>query len=225
MSRHRRRPARTLADRMVTTMLELVLTAGTLVLLFVVYQAYVTDWFADQRQDQFAEDLRDEWQDGAPGNPELGEAFLFLHIPRFGADWNRAVLEGVDPAELNSGPGHYPGTALPGQVGNFALAGHRVGLGSPFHKNDELEPGDPVIVETADTWLVYRVTGSEVVDPHNTSVVGYPLPGRPERLWLTMTTCHPKFSNRERLVTHALLEQSVSKVDEPQGPALLASGS
>ncbi|MBJ7451709.1 MAG: class E sortase [Blastococcus sp.] len=223
MSRHRK-PARGLADRLVTAGLELVLTAGALVLLFVVYQAYVTDWFADQRQDQVAEDLRDEWQDGPPAEPALGEAFLFLHIPRFGDDWNRAVLEGVDPDELSTGPGHYPDSALPGEIGNFALAGHRVGLGSPFLDNDKLGPGDPVVVETADTWFVYRVTGSEIVDPTDTSVVDYPLAGEREGAWLTMTTCHPKFSNRERLVTHALLDSAVAKADEPQGPALLAAG-
>jgi sortase A len=222
MGRHRK-PAASLADRVVTTLLELVLTAGALVLLFVVYEVYVTDWFADRRQDDVADDLRDEWQAG-PVDPTLGEAFLFLHIPRFGDDWNRAVLEGVDPDELSTGPGHYPHSAMPGEIGNFAMAGHRVGLGSPFLDNDKLEPGDPVVVETADTWFVYRVTGSEVVDPRNTSVVGYPLPGRPEGVWLTMTTCNPKFSNRERLITHALLEEAVAKADEPQGPALLSAG-
>ena len=79
-------------------------------------------------------------------------------------------------------------------------------------------------METADTWFVYRVTGSEIVDPTDTSVVGYPLAGEREGAWLTMTTCHPKFSNRERLVTHALLDSAVAKADEPQGPALLAAG-
>ncbi len=211
-------------------MLQLALTAGVVVLLFVAYQSYVTDWFADRQQDQVADDLRDGWaQPGHRSQPDFGQGFAFLHIPELGPDWNRAVVEGVDDAALEAGPGHYPSSALPGEVGNFAVAGHRVGDGAPFRELDDLEAGDVVLVETSDSWFTYRVTSNRIVPPEEAAVI-HPVPGgaltdEPTQAYLTLTTCHPEFSAKERLIVHALLEQAVSKVDVPDGPALLAAGS
>jgi len=130
---------------------ELALTAGAVLLLLVVYEVWVTDLFSDRAQDQVAEELREDWTAGPPdAEPDFGQAFAFVHIPRFGEDWTRAVVEGTDPAELEEGPGHYVDSAMPGEQGNFAMAGHRVGRGSPFLALDVLEPGDPVVVETVD---------------------------------------------------------------------------
>ena len=205
---------------------ELAVTAGAVLLLFVIYEVWVTDLLSDRAQDQVAEELREDWTSGTPdAPPDFGEAFAFVHIPRFGADWTRAVVEGTDPAELEEGPGHYVGSAMPGEQGNFAMAGHRVGRGSPFLALDVLEPGDPVVVETVDAWHVYRVTTTTVVDPRESSVVA-PTPGGAANgaatgAFLTMTTCHPKFSTRERLVVHGELESSVGKAEAPDGPAAL----
>jgi len=207
----------------------LALTAGAVVLLFVVYEVWVTDVASDRAQEHVAEELREEWDGPAQVQPrvepDFGEAFAFLHIPRFGADYARAVVEGTDPEELEQGPGHYVGSAMPGQQGNFAVAGHRVGRGSPFLDLDKLERGDAVVVETADSWHVYRVTTTEIVDPGQTSVVaptpGGPLDGPATGAFLTMTTCNPKFSDRERLVVHAELESSTTKATSPEGPAAL----
>ena len=69
------------------------------------------------------------------------------------------VLDGTSEGQLTQGPGHYEGTALPGELGNMGLAGHRVGKGSPFLDLDQLRPGDPIVVETVDSWFVYRVLG------------------------------------------------------------------
>ena len=205
---------------------ELAVTAGAVLLLFVVYEVWVTDLLSDRAQDQVAEELREDWTSGPPeAQPDFGEAFAFVHIPRFGADWTRAVVEGTDPAELEEGPGHYVGSAMPGEQGNFAMAGHRVGRGSPFLALDVLRPGDPVVMETVDAWHVYRVTTTTVVDPRESSVVA-PTPGGAANgaatgAFLTMTTCHPKFSTRERLVVHGELEGSTSKTAAPDGPAAL----
>ena len=157
--------------------------------------------------------------------PPVGEPFAFLHIPRLGNDYRRAVVEGTEEQQLTQGPGHYVGTAMPGQPGNFAVAGHRVGQGSPFLDLDTVQRGDPVVVETADTWHVYRVTATLVVAPTDTWVVA-PTPGGPADgpatgAFLTLTTCHPEFSDRERLVVHGELETSVAKADAPDGPAAL----
>ncbi|MGY1824712.1 class E sortase [Geodermatophilus sp. SYSU D00079] len=205
---------------------QLAITVGAVMLLYVAYEIWITDLFSDRAQEQVSEDLREEWSTPSPDpEPDFGEAFAFLHIPRFGADWERAVVEGTDPDELEDGPGHYVGTAMPGEQGNFAMAGHRVGRGSPFIALDVLEPGDPVVVETADTWHVYRVTTTTVVDPSESSVVAPtpwgPMNGEATGAVLTMTTCHPKFSTEQRLVVHGELESSVAKAESPEGPAAL----
>jgi sortase A len=202
------------------------ITVGAVMLLYVAYEIWITDLFSDRAQEQVADDLREEWSTPSPDTePDFGEAFAFVHIPRFGADWERAVVEGTDPNELEDGPGHYVGSAMPGEVGNFAMAGHRVGRGSPFIALDVLQPGDPVVVETADAWHVYRVTTTTVVDPSESSVVaptpGGPMNGEATGAVLTMTTCHPKFSTKQRLVVHGELESSLSKTESPDGPAAL----
>ncbi len=141
---------------------------------------------------------------------EEGEAFAFVHVPRFGDGYEpRVVLEGTDEETLQEGVGHYPGTALPGEVGNFAVAGHRVTYGKPFNQIAELRVGDAVVVETKDTWFTYRVSQYLVVTPQQVEVIA-PAPGSPdaaatERL-MTLTTCHPMFSARERYIVHATLE-------------------
>jgi sortase A len=203
----------------------LAVATGLVILLAVAYQVWGTDVASDREQERISDDLRDDWAAPVPPQPEFGDAFAFLHIPAFGPDWKpRAVIEGTDPQTLADGPGHFVNSAMPGQLGNFAVAGHRVGEGSPFLELDELDPGDAV-VETVDHWYVYRVNRTVIVDPGRTNVVaptpGGPLDGAATAAWLTMTTCHPEFSDRERLVVHALLDIAVSKRDAPQGPHAL----
>ncbi len=214
---------------------QLLLTAGYVLLLFVVYELWVTDLLSNARQDELTAELREEWAAPAAVPAELqgGEAFAMLHIPRLGADYARAVVEGTGTGDLEQGPGHYRGTAMPGEQGNFAVAGHRVGRGSPFLEIDELRAGDPVVVETADSWFVYRVLGpadvvpgQQVVSPSDVSVIA-PTPngppdGAPTGAYLTLTTCHPEYSARERLIVHAVLEGGpVSRAEAPEGPPAL----
>ena len=210
---------------------------GWVLLLFVAYELWVTDLLSNARQDELTAELREEWtaQPAAAVPAELqgGEAFALLHIPRLGADYARAVVEGTGTEELEQGPGHYRGTAMPGEQGNFAVAGHRVGRGSPFLEIDELREGDPVVVETAEGWFVYRVLGpaeqvpgQQVVSPSDVSVIA-PTPGGPADgpatgAYLTLTTCHPEYSARERLVVHAVLDGApLSRAEAPDGPPAL----
>ena len=216
---------------------ELLLTAGALLLLFVAWQLWWTDVVADREQAVVTAALQEGWAaapaaPAAPADPAAdpaaasapppalaapaeGEAFGVVHVPRFGADWQpRPVVEGTSADDLEAGVGHYPGTALPGEVGNVALAGHRNTYGRPFHEIAALEPGDPVVVETAEGWFVYRATTAEVVRPRDVDVVA-PVPGDPtavptERL-LTLTACHPVGSARERYVQHAALDRFVPR--------------
>lgn len=138
---------------------ELLLTAGLVVLLFVFYETYVTNVFSAQKQRAATAKLDDTWRNGRGlvDRPVKGAGIAKMYVPSFGSDFVFTVLQGTDQDTLAIGPGHYQGTAAPGQVGNFAVAGHRVGKGSPFNSLDLLSSCDAIVVETADRWYVYRV--------------------------------------------------------------------
>ena len=114
---------------------------------------------------------------------------------------------------------------MPGGVGNFAVAGHRTTYGKPFNRIAELEPGDALVVRTADLWFVYRVTEHHIVLPEQVDVVA-PVPGEPgaepERATITLTACHPMFSARERYIVHGELEGWMPVADGV--PAALTEG-
>jgi sortase (surface protein transpeptidase) len=123
-----------------------------------------------------------------------------------------------------------------------AIAGHRTTYGSPFHDLDLLRPGDPIVVETADSWFTYRVLGDpvsgnfgsdpsgipgqQIVSPADVQVIN-PTPNAaadapPSGSYLTLTTCHPRYSARQRLIVHAVLDGAgVAKADAPDGPPAL----
>ncbi len=137
----------------------------------------------------------------AESAPEEGSAFAEIRIPSLESlreGWT--VVEGVSLSILKNGAGHMPWTPLPGQPGNSVISGHRTTYGQPFHDLDLLEPGDTIEVETALGVHVYSVKEVIVVKPHDVWVT-HPRPGA----WLTLTTCNPKFSARERLVVAAEL--------------------
>ncbi|MGH3316434.1 MAG: sortase, partial [Nocardioidaceae bacterium] len=124
-----------------------------------------------------------------------GEALAVMRIPRFGPDWRWAVSEGVSQKVLAAGPGHYPGTPLPGQRGNSAYAAHRAGHGDPFIDFDRLRPGDRVHISQGDTTWTYRLDRRPRIIPTSASWVLNPLPGHR----LTLTTCWPKYGSAKRM--------------------------
>ena len=205
---------------------ELLITLGLVLLLFLVWQLWWTDVAAGRTQTRLTHELEQTWGRSAlpasapttttdpPLHLKKGQAFALVHIPRFGRDYVRPVIEGVGAEVLDRGVGHYPGTADPGAVGNFAVAGHRVTYGKPFNRIAELRPGDAVVVETATSWFVYRVVGHRIVTPDHVEVVA-PVPGhpgkRPTRAMMTMTACHPEFSARERYVVFSELQTRLPK--------------
>lgn len=130
--------------------------------------------------------------------PAEGTALGMLRVPSLGLE--AVVFEGVDTETLQSGPGHMPGTAFPGQPGNAVISGHRTTYGRPFFDFDRLVPGDRIEIETAIGAHVYEVRESFVVEPTEVWVTE-DKPGG----WLTFTTCHPRFSARERLIVTAQL--------------------
>lgn len=262
------KPSGGFGAKIVRTVGELLITAGLIVLLFAVYELYVTDLFSARKQADATATLDQEWaqqdqqQPARPGrqsHPGLidGQAFAKLYIPSFGADYHFTIQEGTSAAALEIGPGHYRGTALPGEPGNFAVAGHRVGKGAPFNDLDLLSSCDAIVVETQTDFFVYRVLphsdeianwstgkgaqpecsqvgtlrtaapdggpygetyGREVVDPSQSEVIA-PVPHKPgvtvpptqQAALLTFTTCHPQFSDRQRLIVHAVLTNRFPK--------------
>jgi sortase A len=136
-----------------------------------------------------------------PARPAIGDAVARIRIPSIGV--NMIVVEGATLEDLARGPGHYRGTALPGERGSVAIAGHRTGWGSPFIDLDRLDAGEEIILELRDgSRFVYQVTGSRVVDPGAVWV----LDGDPKSraaFKLTLTTCTPKYTSRDRLIVWA----------------------
>ena len=184
------------------------LVAAVLIVLFVAYQLWGTALVHWQGQ----QDLRNRFDRALAearathhGSsrvpiryPAVGDPVAIIAIPTIGLD--QVVVEGVGTAQLAVGPGHYPGTALPGQPGNSGIAGHRTTHGAPFNALAELVPGDQVVLTTLQGTFRYRVTRSLVVAPDDIAVL------RPTATpQLTLTTCNPKYSATERLVVEARL--------------------
>ncbi len=212
---------------------QVLITLGLVVLLFCVYELKITNIYTGQQQSALSDDLRDRWAEPRPavrpGTPPtvkpvaLGEGLAVLRVPRLGTDWSKVVLEGVGVPDLKRGPGHYPGTALPGQVGNVVVSGHRTTYGAPFQDLDRVRVGDALVLETRTGWFTYRATGTLIVKPTAIEVT-YPVPGRPgvapEQRLLTLTTCNPKYSAKQRLVLQARLESTLAKGPGVVPPAL-----
>jgi sortase A len=209
---------------------ELFITAGLVVLLFTGYELYGTGIATSHAQGNLTKELRQRWKQPEPPNRrgavapvKIGTGLAVLRIPRLGKDWVKVVVEGVSLADLRKGPGHYPGTALPGQIGNFAVAGHRATHGNGFMRMNEMRRGDVVVVETRDMWFTYRVTSTEVVEPTDIAVIA-PVsdrPGvRPTQRAITLTTCDPWYAATHRLIVHGLLEAVAPK--SAGSPAVLA---
>jgi sortase A len=257
----------------VRTIGEILITLGVVVLLFVVYEVYVTDWISAGKQQDATIDLDNRWRTPESGPERVdhfdglneGDGFAKMYIPVFGADYHFTIIEGTTEKSLAIGPGHYRDTTYPGEPGNFAVAGHRVGKGAPFNDLDLLKSCDAIIVETKNKWYIYRVLpmadevknwaqlkqtkprcnvmgsqgrpqdvaplggeyaqtpGMEIVRPSEGAVIAA-VPHRPnsklskgeQPSLFTLTTCHPKFSDRQRLIVHAVLVDQWAK--NPDAP-------
>jgi sortase A len=131
-------------------------------------------------------------------DPPLGSAVGIISIPKIGL--SMVVVEGTGTAQLEAGPGHYPGTPLPGETGNVAIAGHRTTYLHPFYNLNELVPGDAIVIDTVQGLFLYHVLTTAAVSPTDVAVA-FPTPTPT----LTLTTCNPRYSASQRLVVHAAL--------------------
>jgi sortase A len=208
---------------------ELLITFGVIVFLFIFYELVVTGWKTSATQHRLAGQLSQQWKQPAPqapttppkqpdGKPAIatdppltlteGQGFAIIRIPRFGAGYHWVVVEGVGESDLQEGPGHYPGTAQPGQLGNMVISGHRTTYGQPFNRLGELKPGDLITLQTRYRTWTYKVTDTKIVEPTATYVI-LPVPGRfgatPAKRLLTLTTCNPEYSAAQRMVVFSEL--------------------
>jgi sortase A len=195
------------------------LLAGVGLLGWVGWQYFGTGLTSNHKMDQGEQDLRDRWTAEVPDKAPktAGTAVVLLRIPKFGEDWEKPVVEGVAKDDLAKGIGHYPDTQMPGEPGNFAIAGHRVTHGSPFGKLLELVKGDQVIVETADTIYTYELDGSPrdlTVKPTANWVLN-PVPGKtaetPTKSIITLTTCQDLFHSPDRSIAFGHLVKAEKK--------------
>ncbi|HEY2428800.1 MAG TPA: class E sortase [Acidimicrobiales bacterium] len=204
------------------------ISAGTLILLFVAFQLWGTGFAESQAQHSLKQQFKAATAATVPSPtttvvarptttdlpplppPPTGSAVAIIDIPKIGVD--AAVVEGVGVGDLQKGPGHYPGSPLPGQVGNAAIAGHRTTYGAPFYRLNELVAGDSILVTTKDSprpWH-YVVASSQSVSPSDIAVLDPTAAAE-----LTLTTCTPRFTATQRLVVVAKLVGAV----DPRPPA------
>lgn len=206
------------------------MTAGTLILLFVAYQLWGTGLQEARSQDKLGtefEHVLDQARAAStttttaptttvPGGTDPVKVVPApvapkLPLPAYGdpvaqikiprIGITRTVVEGVTVAQLARGPGHYPESPLPGQKGNVSVAGHRTTYGQPFHNIDKLEKGDQILTKTVQGDFVYLVDSLEIVQPNDVAVLADKGDNR-----LTLIACHPKYSLSQRIIVHAILK-------------------
>ncbi|MFJ8667960.1 class E sortase [Streptomyces sp. NPDC093600] len=203
---------------------ELLITAGLVLGLFVVYSLWWTNVLADRAADQDGEQVRDRWADG-PGALDTKDGIGFLHVPAM-KNGEILVKKGTDSDTLNNGvAGYYTEpikSALPqDKQGNFTLAAHRDGHGAKFHNIHKLKNGDSIVFESKDTWFIYKVYKTlPETTKYNVDVLqpvpeesGKKKPGR----YITLTTCTPVYTSDYRYIVWGELERT-EKVDQDRTP-------
>jgi sortase A len=228
-------------DKIIGVVGEVLMTAGIFVLLFLGWHVWYNDVVSGIAQNNAGSELSNEWDnvplsvpefDRNPGDssgarispeppitasPALNARFATLIVPRFGDTYERAIAYGVDPKKVlnvrSAGLGHYPQTNELGELGNFAIAGHRTTFGAPLGNIDQLRVGDRLYVESEAGWYVYRFRNLEYVWPKDVAVLK-PVPwskaAATDRL-LTLTSCHPKLSSAERVIAYSVFETFVPR--------------
>ncbi|WP_405861744.1 class E sortase [Streptomyces sp. NBC_01515] len=208
---------------------ELLITAGLILGLFVVYSLWWTNVVADRTADKQGDKVRNSWskdKDTGPGALDTKDGIGFLHVP---AMKNGEVLveKGTETSVLNDGvAGYYTDpvkAALPttGKKGNFTLAAHRDGHGAKFHNIDKLKKGDPIVFETKDDWYVYKVYDilPETSKYNVKTLAQIPTESGKKKAghYITLTTCTPVYTSRYRYVVWGELVR-VEKVDGARTP-------
>ncbi|MFD7077063.1 class E sortase [Nocardioides sp. NPDC057577] len=193
--------------------------AGVGILGYLAWTVYGTTFLSKQHQQDAASKLEAAWGSGhTEVSTEFGSAEAIIEIPRLGADYRIPIFAGTSDKVLGAGLGHFSGTAGPGEVGNFALAGHRITHGEPLRDLPELREGDEIRVLTREKTYVYALTsnGGDLIVPFTSVWVTDPLPDNPERggvepeqvegqALITLTTCSELFHTDNRMIAFGKL--------------------
>ncbi len=203
------------------------ITVGAILLGWLAWQFWGTNWVSKGRQAEVAADLQENWQDGqGTVDTEWGQALGLLRVPAFGSDYEVPILEGTSDEALAAGVGHAEDTAKVGARGNFVLAAHRVTHGEPFADFPELRAGDLVYVETVNATYTYELDtgGTELIVPFtadwvldpvfpvNPDANGVQPVGKPGDRIITLVTCSEIFHTDNRSVVFGHLVESVAKL-------------
>jgi sortase A len=176
------------------------MVSGTLLIadaaVTLLWQEPVSAFVANQHQGKLKKAFFDPPRRVIRRRPLKGDSIARIEIPAIGV--TEYVVEGTDVDSLRKGPGHYPDTPLPGERGTAAIAGHRTTYGAPFRKIDQLDHGDPIIIDMPDGRFVYRVQNTKIVDDQDLSVLE---PAGYRRLLLS--ACHPLYSAAQRIIVFA----------------------
>lgn len=199
---------------------ELLITAGVLMALFVVYSLWWTNVLADREAKRQSGHVRENWAQKGPGALDTKDGIGFLHVPAM-RNGEVLVKGGTGSDVLNEGVAGFYRSPVKAAMswdkqGNFTLAAHRDGHGAKFHNIDKIRTGDAVVFETRDVWYVYKVYAElKQTSKYNVDAIdqvpkesGKNRPGR----YLTLTTCTPVYTSDYRYIVWAELERT-EKVD------------
>jgi len=204
------------ARKIISILGELLLTLGVLILLFVVYQVWFSNLASQAEADRISNELIESFEldysniDTGSEDKEVSsierkesEGFALLYVPRLKDDvWGTPILDGITESKLAKGIGHYPTTELPGEVGNFSIAGHRATYGEPFARFERLQVGDNVVVRTVEGWFVYQLKKDQIVLPSEVWVLN-DVPTQDFSAGsslITLTTCDPRWNSYQRWI-------------------------
>ena len=178
------------------------IAAGLLLLTFVAYQLWGTGIAEDRAQNAMAT----QYAKPQPVQPQFGGLVGRISIPSIGV--SKYVVAGVRLKDLERGPGLFPGSPLPGQKGNVAIAGHRTTFGAPFSRIDEIQNNEKIILESRDGTFTYRVNGEpKIVSATDVAVVKTT---NPDIATITLVSCYPKWTSTQRIIVVAILDSTES---------------
>lgn len=185
------------------------------------YRLIWTNYVAEQEAKSKTISIRKEWNTpNAEATTKPSAGFAFLYIPRLrDSVWELPISQGIDSTQLETGTGHYPKSALPGESGNFAVAGHRSGNGEPFADFDRLQQGDRIVIETKDKWFVYVLDQDIEVKPDEVWVLDPNPAGLASTVGtdklITLTTCTPRYGTSGRWIWWGHLVEELPKEEPP----------
>lgn len=203
---------------------DVLLTVGILFLLYAAYEIWWTNVTSKHATNVAIGEIHRNWN--RPQSPThvitFGEGFALLYIPKLGASVHGLpIVQGTSKDALAKGAGHYSSSDLPGVSGNFAIAGHRSTHTEPFAHIDLLRAGDYAYVQTRDKWFKYKFVSSAIVTPQSLWVVDRNPAHLVEKYGsdqlMTITTCNPRWGSTERWVWWAVLVDTVSGNQAPDG--------